>query len=72
MRAALACVFAADPMPELLILDESTNHLDLDAIEEVETALGAYDGALLVVSHDDDFLRRIGIETWVTLCEPSV
>ena len=72
LRAALACVFAADPTPELLILDEPTNHLDLGAIEELETALRGYDGALLVVSHDEDFLHRIEIGTWVTLCEPSV
>jgi ATPase subunit of ABC transporter with duplicated ATPase domains len=71
LRAALACVFAADPTPELLILDEPTNHLDTDAVETLEIALRAYDGALLVVSHDEDFLRRIGVETRVTLPTPS-
>ncbi len=39
-----------------------TNHLDLDAIETLEEALRRYDGALLVVSHDEAFLEAIGVE----------
>jgi ATPase subunit of ABC transporter with duplicated ATPase domains len=49
------------------VLDEPTNHLDLDSIAAVEAALAAYDGALLVVSHDRDFLRSAGIERELTL-----
>jgi ATPase subunit of ABC transporter with duplicated ATPase domains len=45
----------------LLILDEPTNHLDLDSIATVERGLSAYDGALLVISHDEVFLDAIGI-----------
>ncbi|MBX3483969.1 ABC-F family ATP-binding cassette domain-containing protein [Phenylobacterium sp.] len=67
LRAALACVLLGDRPPQLLILDEPTNHLDLDSIGAVEAALGGYDGALLVVSHDRDFLAAIGIETEVLL-----
>jgi ATPase subunit of ABC transporter with duplicated ATPase domains len=44
------------------VLDEPTNHLDLEAIEARESALREYDGALLVVSHDADFLEAIGVE----------
>jgi ATPase subunit of ABC transporter with duplicated ATPase domains len=62
LRAALACVLSAAAPPQLLILDEPTNHLDLASIEAVEAALSGYDGALLVVSHDADFLEAIGIE----------
>lgn len=47
--------------PPLLILDEPTNHLDIDSISAVEAGLRAYDGALLVVSHDETFLQSIGI-----------
>ncbi len=46
--------------PQLLILDEPTNHLDLPSIEELEMALERYSGAILYVSHDDYFRRKIG------------
>ena len=61
LRAALACVMTGVRPPQLLILDEPTNHLDLASITAVEAALAAYDGALLVVSHDADFLDAIGV-----------
>ncbi|MDC9832745.1 ABC-F family ATP-binding cassette domain-containing protein [Rhizobium binxianense] len=60
LRAGLACVLGFAP-PPLLILDEPTNHLDIDSIAAVEAGLLAYDGALLVVSHDETFLENIGI-----------
>ncbi len=68
LRAALACVLSGAEPPQLLILDEPTNHLDLMSIEAVEQALAGYDGALLVVSHDPDFLDAIGIEREISLC----
>ena len=61
LRAGLACVLGGGTPPALLILDEPTNHLDIDSIEAVEAGLCAYDGALLVVSHDEPFLEAIGI-----------
>ena len=60
LRVGLAAVLGHRP-PQLLILDEPTNHLDIDAIETLEAGLRAYDGALLVVSHDAAFLDAIGI-----------
>ncbi|MBR0786063.1 ABC-F family ATP-binding cassette domain-containing protein [Bradyrhizobium iriomotense] len=60
-RAGLACVLGGQTPPSLLILDEPTNHLDIESIEAVEAGLRAYDGALLVVSHDEAFLQAIGI-----------
>lgn len=60
LRAGLACVLGVAP-PPLLILDEPTNNLDLESIAAVEAGLRAYDGALLVVSHDEAFLEAIGI-----------
>lgn len=62
LRAGLACVLGGRKPPSLLILDEPTNHLDIDSIETVEAGLRAYDGALLVVSHDERFLEAIGIQ----------
>ncbi|QBY01511.1 ABC-F family ATP-binding cassette domain-containing protein [Rhodophyticola sp. CCM32] len=67
LRAGLACVLGAPRPPRLLILDEPTNHLDLEAIAAMEDGLTAYDGALLVVSHDHRFLRHIGITRHLTL-----
>lgn len=67
LRAALACVLSGAEPPQLLILDEPTNHLDLPSIEAVEQALAGYDGALLVVSHDPDFLEAVGVERQIVL-----
>jgi ATPase subunit of ABC transporter with duplicated ATPase domains len=67
LRAALACTLAGEAPPQLLILDEPTNYLDLDSIAAVEAALRGYDGALLVASHDRDFLAAIGVEREVAL-----
>jgi ATPase subunit of ABC transporter with duplicated ATPase domains len=67
LRLSLACILGGDRPPSLLVLDEPTNHLDLDALEALESALRGYDGALLVVSHDRDFLEAIGVERRVEL-----
>ncbi|MDB5685477.1 MAG: transporter ATP-binding protein [Rhizorhabdus sp.] len=67
LRAGLACVLGGPAPPPLLILDEPTNHLDLDSIEAVEAGLHGYDGALIVVSHDEAFLDAIGVERRVKL-----
>jgi ATPase subunit of ABC transporter with duplicated ATPase domains len=67
LRAGLACTIGSGRPPELLILDEPTNHLDIQAIESVEAGLKAYDGALLVVSHDRAFLDAIGITREIAL-----
>lgn len=67
LRAGLACVLGGETPPQLLMLDEPTNHLDLLSIEAIETALADYDGAVLVASHDADFLEAIGITRRIEL-----
>ncbi len=71
LRAGLACVLGGPTPPPFLIFDEPTNHLDIDSIEAVEAGLRAYDGALLVVSHDEAFLDAIGITRRIDLCSPE-
>jgi ATPase subunit of ABC transporter with duplicated ATPase domains len=66
-RAALAALLLAEPAPQLLMLDEPTNNLDLDSIDQLVSALTNYRGALLVASHDDAFLDRLAITRWVTV-----
>ncbi len=67
LRAGLACVMTGARPPQLLLLDEPTNHLDLDSVAAVEAALRVWDGALVVVSHDADFLDAVGIERRIEL-----
>ena len=67
LRAGLACVMSGASPPQLLLLDEPTNHLDLTSIEELESTLTEYDGALIVVSHDRAFLQRIGVGAKLSL-----
>ncbi|MEU3309370.1 ABC-F family ATP-binding cassette domain-containing protein [Nocardiopsis sp. NPDC006832] len=68
-RASLAMTMLAAPAPQLLMLDEPTNNLDVSSVRQLTGALSAYEGALLVASHDLPFLESVGITRWLFLDE---
>ncbi|MFD5244476.1 ribosomal protection-like ABC-F family protein [Amycolatopsis sp. NPDC058340] len=72
LRATLACVLFAEPAPQLLLLDEPTNNLDLVSVGQLESALGAYQGAFVVVSHDERFLKEIKVDRRVRLADGAL
>lgn len=59
LKAALACALWRRQPAQLLLLDEPTNHLDLASSLAIETALADFPGAMMVVSHDEDFLQAL-------------
>ncbi|RPE38314.1 ATPase subunit of ABC transporter with duplicated ATPase domains [Streptomyces sp. Ag109_O5-1] len=68
-RAALAALLLAEPAPQLLMLDEPTNNLDMASVRQLTSALESYEGALIVASHDLPFLESIGITRWLLMAD---
>lgn len=67
MRLMLCCLTVGNQAPDLIILDEPTNNLDLQNIAILTAAINEYEGTLLVVSHDQHFLEEIGAEKTINL-----
>lgn len=67
LRAALACGLLTEEKPELIILDEPTNNLDLGNIRFLENLISQFKGAVIIVSHDEVFLRECGIHSEIQL-----
>ncbi|GAA1445034.1 ABC-F family ATP-binding cassette domain-containing protein [Nocardiopsis tropica] len=68
-RAALAATMLAAPAPQLVMLDEPTNNLDMAGVRQLSGALESYEGALVVAGHNLPFLESIGITRWLLLDE---
>lgn len=67
MRLLLCCLTINTKAPDIIILDEPTNNLDIQNIEILTAAINEYEGTLIVVSHDDLFLEEIHIEDFIEL-----
>jgi ATPase subunit of ABC transporter with duplicated ATPase domains len=67
MRLILCCLTISNQAPDMIILDEPTNNLDIQNIEILIAAVNEYQGTLLVVSHDQYFLEHINVERTIDL-----
>jgi ATPase subunit of ABC transporter with duplicated ATPase domains len=67
MRLALCCLNIGRRAPDIVVLDEPTNNLDIQNTEILTAAIGSYRGTLLVVSHDAHFLEQVGIGRQLTV-----
>jgi ATPase subunit of ABC transporter with duplicated ATPase domains len=67
MRLMLCCLSIGNQAPDIIILDEPTNNLDLHNIEILTSAINNYQGTLLVISHDEYFLERVNVKRMIDL-----
>lgn len=67
MRMVLCCLTIAQQAPDMIVLDEPTNNLDIQNIEILTTAIKEYQGTVIVISHDARFLDEVGVEQRITL-----
>ena len=67
LKATLAAIIGSETQPDLLILDEPTNNLEIKSINILEDALNQYQGAILLVSHDEMFAKNIKIDRCIQL-----
>ena len=67
MKLTLSCLSASNQAPDVLILDEPTNNLDIKSLEVLTLTVKNFEGTLIVISHDDYFINEIGIERSINL-----
>jgi ATP-binding cassette subfamily F protein 3 len=70
MRVALAKLLVSSP--DALLLDEPTNHLDLESVRWLEQFLRTFEGAVLLISHDRDFMNAIANKVVATIGSSQV
>lgn len=69
MRLVLCCLVVSNHAPDIIVLDEPTNNLDIQNLEIITTAICSYKGSLIVVSHDQTFLEETGVNRELVLDE---
>lgn len=67
MRLAFCCLMIADNTPDMFILDEPTNNLDIESIKIITATIRDYAGTVVVVSHDREFRKEIGVNREILL-----
>jgi ATPase subunit of ABC transporter with duplicated ATPase domains len=67
MRLMLCCLTIGNQAPDMIVLDEPTNNLDMQNTGILTAAINDYKGTLLVVSHDEYFLQQIGVKEVIAL-----
>ena len=67
MRLAFCCLMIDNNTPDMFILDEPTNNLDIQSIEIITETIKSYHGTVIVISHDNYFVQEIGIEQHILL-----
>ncbi len=67
MRLALCCITIGQHAPDMIVLDEPTNNLDIKNTEILTAGINSYQGTLVVVSHDEHFLKETGIQRLIVL-----
>ena len=67
MRLAFCCLMISNNTPDMFILDEPTNNLDIQSIEIITATIKNYTGTVIAISHDDYFIKEIGIDQPILL-----
>ena len=67
MRLSFCCLMIADNTPDVFILDEPTNNLDIESIEIITATIRDYTGTVIAISHDKEFLKEINCKSWIKL-----
>ncbi len=67
MRLILCCLTISNKSPDIIILDEPTNNLDIQNIEILTAAINGNQGTLIVISHDETFLEQVNIHQSIGL-----
>lgn len=67
MRLVLACLTISNSAPDMIVLDEPTNNLDIQNVEILTAAINQYRGTLIVISHDEYFVEQLGITREISL-----